>query len=252
VKITLLPSATLGESQYSTSYLINDHVAIDAGCLGFWKSPADQAAVRYLFLTHSHLDHIASLPIFLENIIGLSDAPVVIHAGREVLECLRLDLFNGRVWANFLEITHEGKPFAVVEEIRSGQAVNVEGMRITPVAVNHAVPTQGFILEDATSAVVITSDTGPTEEIWQRAEQTPNLKAVFLEVTFPDSMSDLAELTRHLTPAGFVREMQKLTTPAKFFGVHLKAQYRDQVAQELLAHRLGNVEIATFGTPYVF
>jgi ribonuclease BN (tRNA processing enzyme) len=252
VKITLLPSATSGESQYSSSYLINDHVAIDAGCLGFWKYPVDQSAVRHLFLTHSHMDHIASLPIFLENIIGLSAAPVVIHASSEVLDCLRLDMFNGRVWANFLAIMHEGKPFAVVEELRSGEAVTVEGMRITPVAVNHAVPTQGFILEEANAAVVITSDTGPTEEIWKRAEQTPNLKGVFLEVTFPDSMADLAEVTRHLTPAGFVREMHKLTRPAKFLAVHLKAQYRDQVAQELLAHQLGNVEIAKFGTPYVF
>ena len=53
-------------------------------------------------------------------------------------------------------------------------------------------------------------------------------------------------------PAGFAAEMQKMSRPATFYAVHLKARYRAQVAQELLAHRLANVEIAKFGTAYEF
>lgn len=256
MKITLLPSAvgSVGENahQYATSFVINDRVAIDAGAIGFWQTPTEQAGVRHLFLSHTHMDHLASLPIFLENIAGLSDAPVVVHASAEVQECLRLDVFNGRVWANFLELTHDDKPFVLLQTIRSGEVVEVEGLRITPIAVNHVVPTLGFIIEDPTAAVVIPSDTGPTGEIWARAQATPNLKAVFLEATFPNAFESLAELTKHLTPAGFVHEMQKLARPVKYYAVHLKARYRDQVAQELLAHRLANVEIAKFGTAYEF
>jgi ribonuclease BN (tRNA processing enzyme) len=114
------------------------------------------------------------------------------------------------------------------------------------------VPTVGFIIEDAASAIVIVSDTGPTEDIWDRARQTPNLKAVFLEASFPDDLTRLADLSRHLTPAGFVSELQKLGRPAVFFAVHLKARFREQVATELLAHHLADVAIAQFGTSYEF
>lgn len=256
MKITLLPSACsargVNPHQYATTYLINDRIAIDAGAIGFHDGPAEQAAIRHVFLSHTHMDHVASLPIFLENIIGLSDAPVTLYGSTDVEQCLRQDLFNGRVWANFLELTHEGKPFALLRTIAGGQSVEVEGVRITPIAVNHAVPTLGFIVEDARAAVVIPSDTGPTEEIWKRAAQTPNLKAVFLEATFPDKDAALAELTKHLTPAGFVREMQKLPMSVPFYAVHIKARFRDQVIRELQAHRLANVEIAKFGTTYEF
>jgi ribonuclease BN (tRNA processing enzyme) len=256
VKITLLPSGISpsgdNPNQYSTSYVINDAVAIDAGAIGFYQGPREQAAIRHVFLSHTHMDHLASLPAFLENVAGANQTPVTLHASAEVQEGLRRDLFNGRVWANFLELTHDNKQFVILDTIESGRPVPVEGLRITPVTVQHVVPTLGFILEDATAAVVISSDTGPTEEIWALANKTPNLKAVFLESTFPDSFTRLADITMHLTPAGFAREMQKLARPATFFAVHLKARHRESLTQELLALKLANLEIANLGMTYEF
>jgi ribonuclease BN (tRNA processing enzyme) len=256
VKITLIPSAVSASgdnpNQYSTSYVINDRVAIDAGAIGFYQGPLEQATLGHVFLSHTHIDHLASLPIFLENIADLRQTPVTLHASVEVQQSLREDLFNGRLWANFLELTHNDKPFVVLNTLTSGKSLAVEGLHITPIAVNHAVPTLGFIIEDGRSAVVIPSDTGPTEEIWARATQTPNLKAVFLEATFPNRFDHLAEITGHLTPAGFGREMQKLQRPATFFAVHLKARFREQLTQELLALQRPNLQIAKFGTTYEF
>ena len=256
MKITLIPSghaaAGVGPHQFLTSYLVNERVAVDAGCIGFWHGPAEQVAIRHLFLSHTHIDHLASLPIFLENVVGLKQTPVTLYASEAVQQSLRLDLFNDRVWPNFLELTIDKKPFVTMETIHSGQSVSVEGLRITAVAVDHAVPTLGFIIEDQAGAVVIVSDTGPTAAIWTRANQTANLKAVFLEASFPNDMADLASRTGHLTPAGFIGEMKKLAQPARFIAVHIKAQCRDRVTQELLAHRLGNLEIAQFGAAYEF
>jgi ribonuclease BN (tRNA processing enzyme) len=252
----LLPSAVAGSganpNQYSTSYRINDHVVIDAGAIGFYQGPTEQAAIRHVFLSHTHMDHLASLPIFLENIAGLSSTPVTLHASAEVQQCLRSDLFNGRLWANFLDLRYDDKPFVILHTIESGQSVEVEGLRITAVAVHHVVPTLGFLIEDTAAGVVITSDTGPTEEIWARARQLANLKAVFLEATFPDQFDRLADITLHLTPAGFVREMDKLPRSVSFFAVHLKAQFRAQVTQELQALQRSNLEIAEFSTTYEF
>ena len=256
MKITLLPSTFSASGapsdQYLTTFLVNDRIAIDAGSLGFYKGPQEQAAIRHVFLSHTHMDHIASLPIFLENIAGLTDTPVVLHASEVVQECLRDDLFAGRLWADFLNLNHEGGPFVVLRSLEEGQPIEVEGLRITPIAVNHVVPTLGFILQDESSAIVMSSDTGPTEAIWARARQTPKLKAVFLEATFPNDQQRLADITLHLTPADFLREMQKLPEQTPFYAVHLKARFRTQVIHELESLQRPNLRIAQIGTTYEF
>jgi len=238
--------------QYLTSYLVNDVVAIDAGAIGFYQGPIEQAAIRHVFLTHTHMDHVASLPLFLENVAGFYPTPVTLYASEAAQESLRLDVFNGRVWPNFLELTHENGRFVNLATIQHGDSIELAGTRITPITVNHVVPTFGFVLEDETSTVVITSDTGPTEAIWERASQTPNLKAVFVECTFPNDMANLADRSKHLTPALLQGEMQKLPADTPFFAVHLRARCRDQVLRELQELKLPNLQVAKFGKPYVF
>ena len=163
VNITLAPPAIAARSQaqfhFLTTYLINDTIAIDAGSLGFLGDLRVQQRVRHILLSHTHLDHIASLPIFLENVAGA--APVTIHATEPVIECLQKDMFNGRLWPDFIALSRKGTPFLKLHPIHPGRAFELDGLKITPVAVNHVVPTCGFILEDA-AAVVIAGDTGPT------------------------------------------------------------------------------------------
>jgi cAMP phosphodiesterase len=256
VKITLLPSAMsksgIVPNQYLTTLLVNDRVAIDGGSIGLYKSPKDQAAIGHIFISHSHLDHWATLPIFLVNVFDMAPTPPTLYASEVVLDMLRRDVFNGRVWPNFLEMSHEGRPFVKVQIIESGKSLDVDGLHITPIAVNHAVPTLGFVIEDAKAAVVIASDTSETTEIWQHADQTAKLKAVFLEATLPNHLSELAGVTGHLTPDGLVGEMRKLRSNPTFYAVHLSARNRDEVIGELRAHGFTNLQIAEFGKTYEF
>ena len=255
MKITLVPSSipTPGglSSQYLTSFVLNDAVAIDAGSLGFYREPHEQATIDHVFISHSHIDHLASLPIFLENIVGLGPTPVTIHSSAIVQQSLRQDLFNDRIWPNFLELKVNNRPFLALATIESGDTVEVAGLRITAVGVDHVVPTLGFIIEDQHAAIVIASDTAPTEAIWAKARQTPNVKAAFLEATFPDDMTRLAEISKHITPAQYGHEMQKLPG-VTFYAVHLKARFREKVAQELLSQGHERLELADFGTMYEF
>ena len=255
MNITLLPSAVSaddGQNQFLTTFLVNDTLALDAGSLGFHASLERQARVKHVLLSHTHIDHLASLPIFLENTFNPETACPTVHAGAAVLECLRRDLFNDRVWPDFLNLPSPETPSVRLSLLEPGRAVELEGLRITPVPVHHVVPTFGFILEDQTAAVLFSSDTGPTDEIWQHANRLPNLKAVFLEVTFPDAMAELADISQHLTPALFGREIQKLHRPAVVLAVHLKPRFRAMVERELDALRLPNVTLAQPGVTYTF
>jgi ribonuclease BN (tRNA processing enzyme) len=255
LKITLLPSspgAPQDDLQYLTTFLIDDTIAIDAGSLGFVRTPQEQRRIQHVFLSHTHIDHIASLPIFLENVYVENGKGVTVHAGDAVLQSLHTDVFNDRVWPDFFRLSREGYRFVESAVLTPGTPVSVGPLRITPVPVNHIVPTMGFIVEDDRSAVIFSADTGPTEEIWGRANSLPNLKAVFLEVTFPNAMSALADLTKHLTPQGFANEMRKVTRPVPFLAFHLKPRFATEVVKELRDLGLPNLLIAQADMPYVF
>ena len=256
MKVTLLPSSYSPngeENQYLTTFVIDESVAVDSGSLGFFGSPRDQAKIRHILLTHTHIDHIASLPIFLENVFEGGVDCVTVHASDVVLDCLRRDIFNDRVWPNFFQIGQPDNPFLKIARLESGRAIELDGLKITPVAVDHLVPTLGLIVESGDSAVVIAGDTGPTGHLWDRARAIPGLKAVFLESAFPDGMTWLADSSKHLTPAQFAGEVKKLDRPdVPIYAVHIKPKFVEQISSELAALGIPSVEICRPGRTYEF
>ncbi|UWZ84871.1 3',5'-cyclic-nucleotide phosphodiesterase [Occallatibacter riparius] len=235
-----------------SSYLINDSVAIDAGSLGFWRTPQDQEAVKHVFLTHAHTDHIASLPIFIENAwTPTGDCPTV-YGGIETLEDVQKHIFNNRTWPDFIAISKTMPPFLRTVVLRPELPVQATGLTMTPVPVNHLVPTFGFVVSDGESAVIFGGDSGPTDRLWEIARKTPGVRAVFLEACFPNSMSRLAEVSRHLTPQMFAAEAAKLPPGTRFIAVHIKVRYRDQVIQELSELNMANLEIGECEEEYRF
>ena len=154
-----------------------------------WKPNARSS--MYCFRI-AHIDHLATLPIFLENTEEFAGTRVTIHGSEAVLDGLRRHVFNGCLWPDLIHATLNSQPFFHLATLEAGRPLEIAGVRITPVPVNHAVPTMGFLLEEGDAAVVLPIDTGPTEELWRRANALPKVNAVFLEATFPNSMDELA------------------------------------------------------------
>lgn len=256
MQVTLVPSSvsehSQPEPQFLTSFLINDTLAVDAGCLGFYGTAREQAKVKHVLISHTHIDHIGSLPIFVENAYEGRPDCVTIHGNKDVLDCLRTDLFNDRVWPNLIALSTKEAPFLKLATLEPYRTIELENLRITPVPVDHVVPTLGFIIEEKGAAVVIVSDTGPTDEIWKYANATPNLKAVFLEATFPNSLTWLAQVSKHLTPTLFAGEIQKLKHRAAVIALHIKARYWSEVVRELQSLDIPGLEIGQSAHPYSF
>lgn len=245
MKIRQVGSSTglLDGRQHLTTFLINDCVAVDAGCLG-WISPVSlQKQVRHVFLSHCHIDHIASLPVFLDNVYSSGVECPQVYANEHTLESLQSDIFNERVWPDLIRLSEKEAPFLQLHALEDEVTVKVAGLEITPIRVNHVVPTHGFLIQDETTAVLIVSDTGPTERIWEIANATPQLGAIFLECSFPDSMESLASRTRHLSPSSFLREVQKYKGTAPIIAVHIKAAHYETVTRELQRLNLPRFQI---------
>ncbi|MBW3542524.1 MAG: 3',5'-cyclic-nucleotide phosphodiesterase [Planctomycetes bacterium] len=255
MKIELIGSAVgaaLHPQQFASTYIVEGRVAIDAGCLGIvW--PLDiQRRVEHVFLSHSHIDHIATLPLFIENVYEFGPRCPTIYANRSTLNCLSRDIFNDRVWPDMIRLGDEESPFLQLVEIASEQPLQFGNLTITPVALDHIVPTLGFLVEDERSAVAFVSDTLPTTRIWEFARTKPHLKAMFLEASFPNDMAWLAEKSAHLTPATFKAEYQKLGRELPVIVVHVKAAFREKMLAELAELNLPMLEIADPQKAYQF
>src|SRR5262249_28720557 len=144
----------------------------------------------------------------------------------------------------------QGTPFLSLHTLTPGQPATAGGLLITPVTVDHAVPTVAFLIDDGDAAVAIVTDTAPTTEVWDLVRRVPHMKAVFLEATFPRSLGWLADVSRHLTTATFVQELAKAPAGVPVLAIHLKAKYRVDVAAELAA--VPNVSICEPGRVYTF
>lgn len=240
------------DTQFLTTFLINDKVVLDAGCAGFHGQPREQARINHVFLTHSHADHVCSLPMLVTNARDQRSHSVTVYGHDHVLNCLRTDIFNGRLWPDLLQLVGDGNPFMRLEPLESEETVAADGLRVTPVFVDHVVPTFGYIVEDDGAAVVFCSDTGPTERIWEVARGKPNLKAVFLGASFPEEMAELARVAAHLTPSLFRDEVAKLATPVELLAVHIKPGHRERVVAQLEALDLESLQIGVAGHDYQF
>lgn len=253
MRVELLPSCQpAGDAQFLVSYVIDDAVAIDAGSLGLLADLDRQRRVRHVFITHEHLDHIATLPIFLENVYEPGPDCVEVLAGEAVMDYLDVDVFNDRVWPDFFALSAGDDRFLQGTVIEPGVTVERAGVSFTPVPVSHALSTLGLIVDDGRSVVVVPSDTGPTEAIWRQAAATGRVVATFLECSFPAALADLAARVGHLSTVTFAAEVAKLPRGVRVIVVHRKARYADAIARELAALALPGVELVRPGFTYEF
>lgn len=250
MRIELLPSSVpVSDAQFLTSYLVGDEVAIDAGAVGLVDLER-QRRLRHVFVTHEHLDHIATLPVLLENVYEPNPESVELLASRKVLDFLHADIFNGRIWPDFFAISQPDDAFVTTTTLEPFKPVSRAGLTVTPVPVSHDAPTLGMVVTDGRSTVAFPSDTGPTVELWQHLATVPNLRAVFLETSFPNALAGLAARVGHHCPATFAAEVKKLKRDVRWIVVHRKPRYATEIARELSALGLAHVEFVKPGHAY--
>jgi len=246
LRIRLLPSSAGRDSQLQclTSFLIDDRLAVDGGSIGFALTPEQMKTIRHIVVTHAHSDHTASLPIFIAEAFTSLESPITIYAIDEVVSVLRDYIFNDHVWPDFekIPLMNGSGPTIRFHSLTPGEKVDIDGIDVTPIPVNHVVPTVGLVVENQGAAVAFTSDTYCTDEIWRVARGVKNLRAVFVDVSFPNDLAGLAAASKHLTPELLAGELKKLNRKVEVYAVHIKPTNRDEVIREIAS--LGDSSIA--------
>lgn len=256
MNIQLLPSSFDGAGkatadQRLTCYLIDDCVAVDAGSVAIALTDAQRQTVRDIIVTHPHMDHIASLPIFIDDLFASLKEPVRIHATQVVIDSLERDVFNWNVYPRFSELTNDYGPVMQYVPIQVGEEFRVAHLRVTAMEVNHVVPTVGLIISDGQATAAFSSDTAETQDFWEVLNRQPHVDALLIEASFPNAMNELAEVTHHFTPASLAKELRKMNhNGLDILAVHLKPTYRETLIAELKALGVPRLSVMEPGRTY--
>lgn len=258
MRVQLLPSTFDGHGhatpdQRLTCYLIDDCVAIDAGSIAIALTAEQRGTVRDILVTHPHMDHIASLPIFIDDLYPTLKQPVRVHATAEVISLLERDVFNWNVYPRFSGLKNDFGPVMEYVPIPEDREFKLAHLTVRALPVNHIVPTVGLIVSDGKSTVAFSSDTAETTEFWQELNRAPQINALLIEASFPNSMAKLAEVSRHFTPASLGRELSKLHhNGLDILAVHLKPAYREKIIEELNALNIPRLGVMEPGRTYTW
>lgn len=229
-------------------FLLNDSLLLDAGTIASALSHAEQKQIRHVILSHLHFDHIKGLPILADNVGEQTGSPIVVAGLSEVMTGLQRHIFNKEVYPDFFSIPTAHNPTLASKHLKPGDVYSFSGVDITPILVNHVVPTTGFIVKNTMSAFVYSGDTYMTDDLWHEARRIPQLKAAFIECSYPNSMKELARISKHLTPALFSQELSKLgRNDVTVYAYHLKPAYKTEIVQELKALRIPKLHILEEG-----
>ena len=237
----------------TTCFLVDQRLCVDGGSITSVLQLDDVLKIDDIFLTHSHFDHIKDVPLMTDLLVGKRKTPVVVHGPAETMETMDKDVFNNRVWPDFRVIPTKEKPVLAFETIPIHKPVTCQGLKIRAIPVQHPVYSVGYILESRVGAVAFSGDTGPTDELWRAINATPNLRAVFLELSFPTSMQWLADVSGHLTPKMVISELQKLDRRgAKIYLYHLKPAVIDEVKAEVRSLKMDFLHVCELEEVYTF
>ena len=229
-------SGGIGGNMRTTSILVDEDVLIDAGTGVGDLSLEALLKIDHIFVTHTHLDHIVSIPLLLGTVMGLRSEPVTLHATREVINILKQHIFNWLIWPNFNLIPDPAAPFLRYHEIFVGEGVPIRDKTITAVPANHVIPAVGYQIDSGANSLVFTGDTAGSADFWQSINQIDNLKVLIIETAFSNAEAELARVSKHLCPATLAEELGHLQSYPDIYITHLKPGEDKTIMQEIAAH----------------
>lgn len=257
MKLQLLPS-TFGENgiasaqQHLACFVIDNCLAIDAGSLAMSTSPEQKMLIRDVVLTHAHLDHIAGLPLFVDDLFATLKEPIRVYASKKVIRCLHEHIFNWEIYPRFSELTNDYGAVLEFRKFKLGETFDIKHLKLKALNVNHKVPTVGFIVSDQNSSIAFTSDTSKMTGFWKKINKEEKIDAVLIECAFPNGLRKLAEVSHHLTPDCLREEIGKLKIDCPIYVVNLKPMYYETIVAELLELEIENLKILEVGKVYEF
>jgi len=226
------------DHSFTTCFQITKNTLIDAGNI-MSALGEDALHVNRIFFSHSHLDHIIDSAFLMDNFFAQRTEPLYLYGLPKTLQTLKEHFFNWDIWPDFgaIHLVGSSQPSVVYVEIEPEKAYEVEdGITLTPILANHTVPCCGYIIEKEGSGILFSGDTFKNPLLWETINARTSIKAVIIDVSFPNHLTKIARDSKHLTPHYLQEELLLLTrNDVHVYVNHLKPFYADAILNELKA-----------------
>ena len=234
MKVSVLGcSGGINQGVATTSFLLDDDILIDAGTGVCDLSLDEMRRIKHIFITHSHLDHIASIPLLVDTLFDdLIARPLVVYGLPETIKAMQEHIFNWTIWPNFTELPRKTSAVLKLETMKAGTVHEISGRKIEMISVNHTVPGVGYRVESEGKAFAFSGDTTSNENFWACLNKHGSLDLLFVETAFADKDIELAKVAFHYCPQLLAQDLPKLKHKTKVCISHLKPGCEQEIIQQ--------------------
>jgi ribonuclease BN (tRNA processing enzyme) len=230
MKILGCSGSKMNHKYHPTSILLDENIVIDAGNLMSLGEEANK--INYIFLTHSHLDHICDIPFLIDVFFTKRTTPLIIFGLEETLFDLKKFIFNNQIWPDFNDIELLNKHFKAImfSSIEEDENKIINNIKIRSFKSNHTVPTLGYVINEE---IVFSADTYKNSVLVEEAKKK-NIKKLIIDVSFPSYLEDLGKISKHLTPTSLKEVLSEIDRDdLEVYIFHIKPQFIEEIKEEL-------------------
>ncbi|MCG8432633.1 MAG: 3',5'-cyclic-nucleotide phosphodiesterase [Gammaproteobacteria bacterium] len=229
-------SGGIGAGLRTTSILIDEEILIDTGT-GIGDLSLDELRqINHVFMTHSHLDHTAGLPLLVDTIFDSIETPLKVYARQETITALKEHIFNWVLWPDFSALPNAENPVMRYAPMKLGDIVSINDKEVALIEVNHTVPGAGYIVTAANGKVfAFSGDTSTNDTFWAALNALPRVDILVIETAFGNRLEELAWLSRHYCPKTLAADLNKLKHKPEVYITHLKPGGEDEIFEEIAA-----------------
>lgn len=227
-------SGAIAKDCRTTSFLVGERILIDAGTGVGDLTLEEMGKIDHVFLTHSHLDHIAALPLMLDAISSVRRTPVQIHALSATIAALAAHVFNNVIWPDFSAIPSQAAPFLTYHPFAVGDRLTADGIDIEVLPARHTVPAVGFAAMGKSGWWVFSGDTERNPAFWERINAMP-VSYLVIETAFSNRERDLAQRSLHLSPDTLAKELAHIAPTSRYpiYITHTKPSETNMIMGEI-------------------
>lgn len=225
------------KQSFTTCIQVTPNTIIDAGNI-MYALGTEALHVNRIFFSHAHLDHIIDSAFLVDNFFTQRKETLYLYGLPQTIKAIKKHLFNDMVWPDFskINLTHCECPAITYIEIEPYKHYLIEeNITLTPIPANHAVPCCGYIIEQQGSSILFSGDTFHNEALWNILNENLSIKALIIDVSFPNQLSHVAAESKHLTPHFLQEGLIKLLKrdDLHLYINHLKPFYAELIVKEL-------------------
>lgn len=227
-------SGAIAKDCRTTSFLIDGDVLVDAGTGVGDLALEEMRGIRHVLLTHSHLDHVAALPLMIDAVASQLSEPIQVHALPGTIAALKAHIFNNVIWPDFSRIPSPQAPFVAFREVQVGQVLEFGDKTVEVLPAVHTVPACGYAVTAGQGCWVFTGDTERNPAFWNRINQL-DVAALVIETAFSNREQDLARRSLHLSPLALAAELDCISRDKRFpiFITHTKPAETELIMSEV-------------------